>query len=986
MPSISEHEEYLKKIDKTNKDLFESFKKLKSISRKEDYDIFLGQYEKESRKLAVYKFIAEKKREELNIAERGYLSVKEFIKENNENTSQYLSVFGKVLVAKAGATLAQALKDEWEGKDVDFTKLGTELGKQTAEAILSGVAAAFIGPVGGTMVNMGFSMIFPEPPKEDIYLKKFNELDKKLDKKFEEIKNSIKELDDSIDTRFYKWSQYIKDATTFEITVKARLNEKFIDFETKLKKIESHYENLVLKNYHQIDENELLNLMSNLEIELHNLIDIVYKEKNVGKTNKNIIDDCYSLKLIEFNKKDNEKFRSFIYTTEELLICFHKLQALVEYYFLQLKKLKKCLQIVYINFGSIDSNNSDRIFKILFDNKLNESESKAKILAKVYFLHNKTIGPNNISLYEKVANKINLINDSINDSVETDITFMDGFALTDVSDKNKQLNIGFQTNEKFNENPFSFSVIEDKNKNKNYVNRYVIGKRDIDTKEQDFSMTLLSLQKNPFLVPNKFNIALNIQDTLTLYSKDFQYKVNTKVVHLNDIIFENSLEYVILNSKEYTFNNNEIIKLSIPNPNFELNVSVHKASLNNNSSSNLLRLWISEKNSGIYIKDLLKLNDYYDFGKLLKFEKLPYRKGRESYGISFSETQNKYSFLEFKSQRKSQYSTKLRNIGVFNTGNGIMIEKLNNVTFYQTYNLASPDSNITNMASANGLYFLKKDNISKIGTVLNLYNRTKDSEKKIGSVFREYNYKFSGRNHEYKFQKDGNLVGYEDRDHPFTATNTNKYEDCTLLLNNDGSLRIMSKNVADEKENLKIYENDIKFSESLINGLLPNKKLKLGEKISSPNGEYFLEFEKMKCERHVYFNNKIYQNENKYSFNIELNFCSVWERVNNINLLKDKIIEITQSELFTELKLDRLTPYNGGDLTMDKNKGLIINSNVGVPGIQYDDYIKIFTLWQKSDKEIDSFLEITNNGELNIKDANGDKTLFQIAKIQNKYM
>lgn len=967
MPSIAEHKEYLKKIDKTNKDLFESFKKLKSISRKEDYDTFLGQYEKESRKLAVYKFIAEKKREELSITEKGFLSIEKFGKSNLQNTSQYLSVFGKVLVAKAGGTLAQALKDEWEGKDVDFAKLGTELGKQTAEAILSGAAAALIGPVGGTMVNMGFSMIFPEPPKEDIYLKKFNELDKKLDKKFEEIKNSIKDLDDSLDTRFYKWSQYIKDATTFEITVKSKLNEKFVDFENKLKKIESHYENLVIKNYHQIDENELLSLMSNLEIELHNLIDLVYKEKNDGN-----IDDCYSLKLIQFNKKDNEKFRSFIFTTEELLICFHKLQALVEYYFLQQKKLKKCLQIVLINFKVNDKNNSDRIFKILFDNKLNEFESKAKILEKVYFLHNKAIGANNIALYENVVKTY----DVKSDSIETDITFMDGFALTDVSDNKRQLNIDFQPNEKFSKSPFSFSVIE----NKSYVNRYVIGKRDFDAKEYDFSMTLLSLQKNPFLVPNNFNIALDIQDTLSISSKDFQHNVNTKVVHLNNSIFENSLEYSIFNSKEYTFNNNEPIKLSIPNPNFELNISVQKNPSNDNSNPNLLRLWISEKKSGIYIKNLLKLNDYYDFGKSLKFEKLPFHKGRKSYGISFSETKDKYSFLEFKSQRKDQYSDKLRSIGVFNTGNGIMIEELNNVTFYQTYNLASSDSTITNMASANGLYFLKKENISKIGTVLNLYNRTKvdkeDIEIKIGSVFREYNFKYSSRNHEYKFQKDGNLVGYEGNDNPFTATNTNKYEDCTLLLNNDGSLNIMSKNVADKKENLKNYSNDFKFSESLDNGLLPNNMLKRDQKISSQNGEFFIEFGKI----NVNFQKGYNLDEAKFNITLELNFCNrITHKV--VNLFKDKNIIISKRNLFDKFQREDLALKENTYMIMDSDRGLLIKSLVASSAHSGFDYFEIFNLWENHIKDKQAFIEITNNGELNVKDSSGEKTLYQIAKI-----
>jgi hypothetical protein len=947
MALIAEHEEYLKLIDKTNAELYDSFKKMNSKAKKDEIDSFVEEYEKNTKKIEVYKFIAEQKRDELNIVQKSVVSIKEKVKENLEDKSTYLSAFGKVLCAKAGVTLAKAVKDELDGKAVDYGTLGSNLAKETGEALLAGVATAFLGPIGGSMVNMGFSMLFPEPPKPDPYLERFSKIDAALESGFKSIKDEIYKMDAKIDQRFYKWSNYVVEKTTFLIEEKTKINNAFLSIEKDLIYVDSIYNSIFVKRNNHIDESRILDINEGIKSKIIGLIDSFYSEKFSTET--------YTYKIIQFYRYKDPKFRPFTHTIDELLIYCHKIQALVELYFLKLKKIKKCLSVIYTNHTLKNKNdNKEDYFAALFDICRDEFDEKSNLFSKVYFLHNLAIGANNIFLYKNISsyydtNKLNV-----------DFNFLNGFGLVNPNNKSEQLAISF-SDTKPTASPFSFIAKKD------YIHRYVIGKKDRELPDGDFKMHLLTMQNNEYLIPVPVYIALGYGDTLILFDESFSLSVNVKVVTFEDAIFDGTIEKQLLHSGELVIPLEKVIRFSLPTPNYILNVC---RSNKNERRVSYLNIWISHKNDDAIIEYIIPYNTYLNNSSRMaigNFNDLGYgfQEARENTSGGVSNYTIIFLSNGYK-QKTESINPLLSRLGVYNSdvySNCFSGSSLNNITFFSTVNLRGPNTTSHILHSLNRKYYLKIDDYSEVHKELNIYyhDSQNNTETKLGSVFQSYNFTPYNPRYHFEFQKDGNLVMYNAVEKAIAATDTSDCNNTYLHLTNEGELLLRRISNFELVKKIVVPKHDVTYKNTqtikLFNGLGNGEKLKLDEVRYSENGKYTL---KLSIEGR---RDPGFLREYQYRYSLILFKTS--------ESSKTKII--FNHDAYTHKQEDARNIY----FTIGKNGNLVLFFEK----VDLLNNVNTNVVHELKINAQNAYLELTNNGVVNIMSADGKTVVHELGRI-----
>lgn len=224
-----------------------------------------------------------------------------------------------------------------------------------------------------------------------------------------------------------------------------------------------------------------------------------------------------------------------------------------------------------------------------------------------------------------------------------------------------------------------------------------------------------------------------------------------------------------------------------------------------------------------------------------------------------------------------------------------------------------------------------------------------DEEKLLGSVFKHYSERFNTTG-ELIMQEDGNFVLYEENRRPFAASDTHNNPSNTFLhLTNEGKLKLIR------------YDNKETASTFSISGVESNRlnggeEIRISDKRISSNGKYVMKY----CAKH-----------GSYSGRPNL----------NLYISDGKTCKAVFSEDYTSNYDSDVTRnyvrLNGGRLIL----------TVWYRNVRYVGGDQVFVYDQRIlDKTIDgsnTYLELTNEGKLNVNKIDGDRflaTLFDFEK------
>lgn len=398
----------------------------------------LKSYEQEyatlTQKQAAYTYLLAQKKASLSTSSQAVEKAKDWLAANRANTSAVVMATGKALWAGAGLSLAQALKDSYNGKAVD-----PELGKKvlTGVAIAAGTALAtyLLGPIGPMMSGMALGYFYPQP---DPVMDRLKSIEGKVDLGFQRTEQHLNQLTEQIKKGFSAVEAKLRQMTE-ELLDKSdlmlelhRFKEALEQGEELLTQLEQPYNRLFevdMKERTALTD-ELLKQHAAFGAKLDALVRRFYRRDyqldlgrldGTGAPGRPALPPSLSQLVIDFyQRQDPACFQPFHVACRDLSALADILRLLVLRYFDVRPKVQAVLAAAAV---FMVEDHKELLLRRLLDMQRREADERAAYFAGVLQLDRLVLGESNHTLY------MNLTSYLLADDPRAEFNLLKGFGL-----------------------------------------------------------------------------------------------------------------------------------------------------------------------------------------------------------------------------------------------------------------------------------------------------------------------------------------------------------------------------------------------------------------------------------------------------------------------------------------------------------------------------------------------------------------------------
>lgn len=893
-------------------------------------DAAFDAYKDLAAKREIYTTLLSQKEKQLSYVD----GAKVYVEKNLKNSKAAAESAGKVILATAGLRLTKAVFNSLSGKGDknDWGEIGTALAYDLAEATATGIATLVLGPVGAKLAGQLIGFMRPQKVQIDPNVKRFKELNDKIDSRFDALGLKIADLEKKIETQMEDWAVYIIHMQEKKSVV-SQLKLAMSDTKASIKKLDDMHREIFTQQ-REVDIKAVLDLNDKIEEGIRRLFSLFYNQsihEHDSAAYPPVDGSSVAGIIIGIYKSQGKSNVDFMKAVEELSNMCDWIQQLVESYLKAYPKLYTIISAVFAfqNTSNTPYSNKEKLFDLLYDFLRKENDLKAELFAVSFVLKKLVVGESNLNLYNNVSTYW---------QKPEKFNFLNGFGL---SSGNQQLALRFESEDFTGNSWFSLSAEKD------YFFRYyllpVTGKLKGYT-----SYKLVTNQENEIPVETDVVINLDFNDTLQLLSPASGKRLSAASVSLLSGQFAGSLEQQLLEGREIDVS--KPVSWSLPLRAVTLKTSADEGlkllyeTKNRTHNNNVL--WHEKTQPGDVLRSLrLALNDGYVVMTLTL----------QRAGKPVTQTTDVMACSDriVLSAETHQAFYKLKNG-----------ERVHNIQMYDAQNTIFPGAVLRpqdcQVWSLNGEYHLQFDKSRRYDPVLNLYK----GDELIGSVFSRYTYK-NNYNVYVTMQEDGNFVMYDTNRHAVAAINSGELSNLFLHLTNNGKLFLLSENKSRAAEQIHVRKqpefvydkNGRIFSDNqFINRLFSGQRLYLDQYLVSENGRFFVKMSIEGMQKGGLFSS----DTNLYSLIIYEDHGPVHKVLNQgAYTHKRENLEGVYTEMKTNgnvamyyIKRDMLGGINHNPLP-DLGTG-------GNPG---------------------AFLEITNDGALNLISEDGKRVIKQIHKL-----